>query len=258
MELPGREQAPVEPVPVSQKCRRGGRGGVPILSSSDCLCLAVSPSRVSPFAPFLRSPHTASPDRVLPPVPVTLGGALVALRTERAWSQQHLADAARVSLRTVQRAERGQAVAGETLLALAAALDVDVQALVAARRAAVLAGTAPPLDSAGPFRRWPLDPERLAWVGLVLAFPLLWFAVGAAVYTVTGWDGALPAFVEADGREFRLASEAVGVSVLGAALAGLLVNLAALAVRRDSGLNARLIGAAIAGLVLVHLVSFVA
>ncbi len=258
MKVPDREQAPVEQAQVSQECRRGDLRGAPILSSSDCPCIAVSDTRVSPSVPSLRSRRPPSPGRVLPPVPVSLGGALVALRTERAWSQQHLADAAGVSLRTVQRAERGQAVAGETLLALAAALDIDVQALVAARRAAVLAGTAPPLGSAGPFRRWPLDPERLAWVGLALAVPLLWFAAGAAVYMVTGWDGALPAFVEADGREFRLASEAVGVTVLGAAAVGLLVNLAALAVRRDSGLNARLIGAAIAGLVLVHLVALVA
>ncbi|MEO1042634.1 MAG: helix-turn-helix domain-containing protein [Pseudomonadota bacterium] len=51
-------------------------------------------------------------------------------RDERCWSQEHLAETAGVSLRTVQRLERGESVSRETVMALAAAFDVGVEALM--------------------------------------------------------------------------------------------------------------------------------
>ena len=51
-------------------------------------------------------------------------------RTRKAWTQEHLAAAAALSVRTVQRAEEG-ATSAETLKAIAGALDVSVEALVA-------------------------------------------------------------------------------------------------------------------------------
>ncbi len=72
---------------------------------------------------------------------------------------------------------------------------------------------------------------------------------------VTGSDAALPPLVHADGREFRMTSEAVGAAVVLAALAGLLVNVGTLALRRDSGLSARLIAAAVAAIAVVHLIA---
>ncbi|MCR6684769.1 helix-turn-helix domain-containing protein [Pseudoxanthomonas sp.] len=50
-------------------------------------------------------------------------------RDERGWSQEHLADAAGISLRTIQRIERGEKAARESVMALAAAFGVDVAAL---------------------------------------------------------------------------------------------------------------------------------
>ncbi|MBX2801251.1 MAG: helix-turn-helix domain-containing protein [Myxococcales bacterium] len=50
-------------------------------------------------------------------------------RDRRAWTQAHLAQAAGVSLRTVQRAEEGR-LSAETLSAIAGALDVEVQQLM--------------------------------------------------------------------------------------------------------------------------------
>lgn len=50
-------------------------------------------------------------------------------RDERGWSQEHLAAAAGISLRTVQRIERGEKAARESVMALAAAFGVDVAAL---------------------------------------------------------------------------------------------------------------------------------
>lgn len=52
-------------------------------------------------------------------------------RLKKAWTQEHLADAAGVGLRTVQRLESGHPARVETLLALAAALDVEAGSLVA-------------------------------------------------------------------------------------------------------------------------------
>lgn len=50
-------------------------------------------------------------------------------REERHWSQEHLADVAGIGLRTVQRIENGDAASRESLMALAAAFNVDVMAL---------------------------------------------------------------------------------------------------------------------------------
>jgi transcriptional regulator with XRE-family HTH domain len=50
-------------------------------------------------------------------------------REERHWSQEHLAAAAGIGVRTVQRIENGETASNDTLMALAAAFNVDVAAL---------------------------------------------------------------------------------------------------------------------------------
>src|SRR5437867_6021203 len=55
------------------------------------------------------------------------------LRTKRAWSQDHLATIAGVSVRTVQRVEGGDPASPDTLKALANAFDTDVTTLVQPR-----------------------------------------------------------------------------------------------------------------------------
>jgi transcriptional regulator with XRE-family HTH domain len=57
-----------------------------------------------------------------------IGDRIRRLRDAKVWTQEHLAEAAGVWARTVQRAEEG-ASSAETLSALAAALDVPVQEL---------------------------------------------------------------------------------------------------------------------------------
>ena len=54
------------------------------------------------------------------------GEKIKALRDARAWSQAHLAEAASLSLRTVQRVEAEGTASAETRLAIAAALGVSV------------------------------------------------------------------------------------------------------------------------------------
>ncbi|NQY97095.1 MAG: helix-turn-helix transcriptional regulator [Henriciella sp.] len=50
-------------------------------------------------------------------------------REERLWSQEHLADLAGVGLRTVQRIENGDPASRDSVMALAAAFNVDAAAL---------------------------------------------------------------------------------------------------------------------------------
>jgi transcriptional regulator with XRE-family HTH domain len=51
------------------------------------------------------------------------------LRLQRGWSQEQLADVSGLSVRTIQRLERGQAASLETLKALGAVFDVDFSSL---------------------------------------------------------------------------------------------------------------------------------
>ena len=60
------------------------------------------------------------------------GEAVRALRERKSWSQEHLADASGLSVRTVQRVEMENIASAETRLALAAALDVPVADLMPA------------------------------------------------------------------------------------------------------------------------------
>lgn len=50
-------------------------------------------------------------------------------REDRSWSQEHLAEAAGLSLRTVQRIENGEGASRDSVMALAAAFNVDVISL---------------------------------------------------------------------------------------------------------------------------------
>lgn len=53
-----------------------------------------------------------------------MGSQIRALRLERAWSQEQLAEIAGLSVRTIQRLEQGQPASLETTKALAASFDV--------------------------------------------------------------------------------------------------------------------------------------
>jgi DNA-binding XRE family transcriptional regulator len=51
------------------------------------------------------------------------------LRASKAWTQQHLADACDVHLRTIQRVEREGSASAETVLALCAVFEIQRQQL---------------------------------------------------------------------------------------------------------------------------------
>jgi transcriptional regulator with XRE-family HTH domain len=106
------------------------------------------------------------------------------LRTERAWSQEQLAQIADVSLRTIQRVEADGSASRETRMALAAAFGIDVRALAEAV-APTPAAPPPPLPtvSAGPAHpSHPVQPRQYAIVGLV--------ALLAAIVTAGGLNFA--------------------------------------------------------------------
>lgn len=54
-----------------------------------------------------------------------------ALRTERGWSQEHLAEVAGVSLRTIQRAEDSRPLSGENVQAIASAFTMGPEDILA-------------------------------------------------------------------------------------------------------------------------------
>jgi transcriptional regulator with XRE-family HTH domain len=58
-----------------------------------------------------------------------VGERVKVLRESRAWTQAHTAEAAELSLRTVQRLERTHAASAETVLGTAAAFGIDVATL---------------------------------------------------------------------------------------------------------------------------------
>lgn len=169
-------------------------------------------------------------------------------RTARAWSQQLLADASGVSLRTVQRAETGAAVSGETLLALAGALDLDVAAI-----------QPPAVNSVSPetaaLRQWRFHPSRVSGVGLALAAPAVWMVLGCLLYIATGWAGALPPLVSVDEQTFRVASEWACALTVGGAIAGAVLNAGAVLVRRDTRVNSAVVAGVVAALLVLGLLA---
>jgi len=70
---------------------------------------------------------------------ISIGAKIRSLRERKAWTQEHLAGAARIALRTVQRAEDG-AMSAETKAAIAGALDVPVERLGEEVRPAIQPG----------------------------------------------------------------------------------------------------------------------
>lgn len=87
-------------------------------------------------------------------------------RLAHSWSQDQLALAAGLNLRTVQRVERGAACSGETLQALAAALNLDTLKLTTA---------APRAQQQT--RVLGLSRRQSMWIGVALCLPALIFVV---------------------------------------------------------------------------------
>jgi uncharacterized glyoxalase superfamily protein PhnB/DNA-binding XRE family transcriptional regulator len=102
-----------------------------------------------------------------------VGDKIRSLRERRAWTQEHLAGAAQISPRTVQRAEDG-VMSAETRTAIAGALDVAVETLAPAR----------------PSQHWPRITPVLCYEDSKTAVAWLADAFGFEVREkITGADG---------------------------------------------------------------------
>ena len=162
--------------------------------------------------------------------------AVIDLRLEKAWTQDHLARAAGVATRTVQRAERWGRCSAETVLALAAALDVDVTQLLvpaAARHGTgQAAGSAPSriqrLIAFVLLRQ--LSPRQRAGWSLAALLPGAYFATANILYYRFGIPALylpMQSLLDVDmiGTLFNLFSPVLFMGGLGWAI---LVNLDAL------------------------------
>lgn len=112
---------------------------------------------------------------------MNINGKIVrALREQKSWSQEHLASASGLSVRTVQRVEADSVASAETRLALAAALGVPVDDLI----------SAPPLINASvenPSAGAALMHKTLFGLGIGLAGIALAFALVAFVSVLQGF-----------------------------------------------------------------------
>ena len=102
------------------------------------------------------------------------------LRGERSWSQEHLAGASNLSLRTVQRVESGYSCASDTLMALAAAFGIP---------AAELTRLSPPAVENR--RVLGLSGRQAAWTGLALSVPSIVFIAAGFASELWGWSPAV-------------------------------------------------------------------
>jgi transcriptional regulator with XRE-family HTH domain len=153
-----------------------------------------------------------------------IGDHIRTLREARAWTQAHLADAAGVSLRTIQRLETVHSCSPETLLALAAALDIDVRTLTEER--------------AAPSRPWRGPAPRAAalW-GAALAMPCLLFVAVNLIKYGLGWAPPYD-LLAASGARLGLMTAfdwAAPFLLLGGPLIAMLINLRALVRPRLQG-----------------------
>jgi transcriptional regulator with XRE-family HTH domain len=92
-------------------------------------------------------------------------------RQQRGWTQQHLADAAGCSLRTIQRIEKHGVASNESVSALCAVFEIERDRLLANRGAATSRGAGRPVV--------PLLAAAAA-AGAGLGAGLTWFAMSLA------------------------------------------------------------------------------
>lgn len=109
------------------------------------------------------------------------------LREARGWSQEHLAQVASISVRTLQRMEAEGSASAESRLAVAAALEIDARQLAA---------TETPAASPEPRERSYDWTFHLVVYGLACAFFIslnLWRSggLGWAPWPILGWGVAL-------------------------------------------------------------------
>ena len=136
------------------------------------------------------------------------------LRKQECWSQENLAEAARVSLRTIQRLEKTGQAQPSTLAAVADAFGID---------RATLSQSSPGDGDPG---RPKITPQQAFWIGLVLMLPGLLFVTSNVIRYPLGYEtfwNPYEAFLAS-----RLGNAISPLVFLGGPLFALLLNARAL------------------------------
>lgn len=143
------------------------------------------------------------------------GDTLKRLREAKCWSQAHLAQAAGLNIRTVQRIEAGEPCSPETMLSLAAALNVHPGQLE--------------LNLAGRSRPREFGPLRV-WGAVVAVTPAALFIVVNLLRSLMGVTRPYDFFASAGGKLMRLATFNLVSPVIfvGGATAAILICVPAL------------------------------
>lgn len=128
-------------------------------------------------------------------------------REDRSWSQEHLADAAGLSLRTVQRIENGEGASRDSVMALAAAFNVEVISLTVDARSEAKA-------AAQSKRTKVKDALRMGFL-----INLACYALGLMVFTAISLSDGIPGYA--------MLAPALwwGVGVAGFGLAAIIVEV---------------------------------
>lgn len=119
------------------------------------------------------------------------------LREDRAWSQDHLAAAAGLSLRTVQRIEAEGNAAPESRMALAAALQVDAATLVAIAEPATTPDAMPSPLVAAEVQRVESPAARIERRALASSRPSAGLIIGTAAGIIGANLGVASAWIAA-------------------------------------------------------------
>ena len=128
-------------------------------------------------------------------------------REDRSWSQEHLAEAAGLSLRTIQRIENGDGASRDSVMALAAAFNVDVISLTVDARSEAK-------EAAQRKRTKVKDALRMGFL-----INLACYALGLLVFTGISLSDGIPGYA--------MLTPAIlwGVGVAGFGLAALIVEI---------------------------------
>jgi transcriptional regulator with XRE-family HTH domain len=116
------------------------------------------------------------------------------LRTSRAWSQAQLADIASVHIRTIQRLETSGQCSHETLLAVAAAFDIDVRELVVLTKQNILFKNYSADEGLAfsflnrTFRMHRLTSRKITLLSIILMSPALFFITASIAKYNLGID----------------------------------------------------------------------